>query len=117
MREPLDVIDAIFTTRSIRYFKPDPIPEDVLWNILDAAIRGPNGANRQTWGWVVVRDPELKKPIAEFYRQGWAQTYGVDRDAKLAAAGEPGGFGRANWLAVEHLAHHIAEAPVWIFPV
>ena len=43
-REPLDVLDAIHTTRAQRYLKPDPIPDDVLWQILDAAVRGPTGA-------------------------------------------------------------------------
>ena len=49
-REPLDVLEAIHSTPSRRYLKPDPIPEDVLWTLLDAAIRGPTGGNRQDWG-------------------------------------------------------------------
>ena len=48
------MLDAIHTTRAQRYLKPDPIPGR-LWQILDAAIRGPTGGNQQ--GWVgVIRD-------------------------------------------------------------
>ena len=113
MREPLDVIDAIFSTRAMRYLKPDPIPDDALWAILDAAIRGPSGGNRQAWGWVVVRDAETKRRIAAWYREGWAASYGHDREEQLRNAA----LGPANYLSAEHLAQHIEEAPVWVFPV
>ena len=65
----ISALEAIHSTRAIRRFKPDPIPEDVLWAILDAAIRGPTGANRQNWGWVVVRDAEAKRQIAVWFKQ------------------------------------------------
>ena len=48
--------EAIHSTPARRYLKTDPIPDDVLWTILDAAIRGPSGGNSQGWGWVVVTD-------------------------------------------------------------
>ena len=57
----MDVREALYTTRAMRRVKPDPIPDDVLWAILDAAIRGPTGGNRQSWGWLVVRDSEVKR--------------------------------------------------------
>ena len=117
-REPLDVLDAIHSPRAMRYLKPDPIPDGVLWTILDAAIRGPTGGNAQSWGWVVVRDPQTKRRIAGWYREGWERAYGQDREQQLAQAalGE-GGLGRANYLSAEYLANHLEEAPVWIFPV
>ena len=34
--EPLDVLEAIHSTPARRYLKPDPIPEDVLWTILNS---------------------------------------------------------------------------------
>ena len=37
----ISALEAIHTTRAIRCFKPDPIADDVLWAILDAAIRRP----------------------------------------------------------------------------
>jgi len=114
--EPLDVLEALHSTPARRYLKPDAIPEDVLWALLDAAIRGPSGGNSQGWGWVVVTDPAVKKQIADWYREGWNAAYGVRREAIMAD--ESGmGLGRRNFLSADHLAAHLEEAPVWIIPV
>ena len=126
-REPLDVLEAIHTTRAQRYLKPDPIPEDVLWQILDAAIRGPTGGNQQGWGWVVIRDPAIKKKIAKIYAERLLAAYGYERvsDEELGTAritrggveeGEVGIDAR-NRRGVVHLAEHYAEVPVIVAPV
>jgi len=58
----------------------------------------------------------VKRPNAEWYREGWERAYGSRRDAILAS--EDGiGLGRRNFLSAEHLAQHLEDAPVWIFPV
>ena len=127
-REPLDVLDAIHSTRAMRYLKPDPIPDEVLWAILDAAIRGPTGGNNQGWGWLVVRDPELKRQIAEGYWAMLSRIYGYERFSDEELAGGRRILGRAvqegetgidarNRRAVIHLAEHFAEAPVIVAPV
>ena len=114
--QPLSALEALHSTPSRRYLAPDPIPEDVLWAILDAAIRGPSGGNRQQWGWVVVTDPAVKERAAGWYRANWDSAYGQYRDRILAGDGSsdmsPRGF-----LGAEHLAHHLEEAPVWVFAV
>ena len=126
-REPLDVLDAIHTTRAQRFLKPDPIPEDVLWEILDAAVRGPTGGNQQGWGWVVIRDPEIKQQIAEVYSERLLSAYGYGRvsDEELGTAritrggvaeGEVG-IDQRNRRGVVHLAEHYAEVPVIVAPV
>lgn len=114
--EPITVLDALHSTPARRYLKPDPIPDQVVRALLDAAIRGPSGGNTQAWAWIVVTDPEVKRPIAEWYRTGWERAYGRRREAILAS--EDGlGLGRRNFLSAEHLANHLEEAPVWIIPV
>jgi nitroreductase len=115
-RAPLDVLEAIHSTPARRYLKPDPIPDDVLWDILDAAIRGPSGGNQQGWGWVVVTDPEIKRQIHAWYLEGWQRAYGVRRDEILASE-DGAGLGRRNFLSADHLANHLHEAPVWVMPV
>ncbi|MCY3506492.1 MAG: nitroreductase family protein [Chloroflexi bacterium] len=126
-REPLDVLDAIHTTRAQRFLKPDPIPEDVIWEILDAAVRGPTGGNQQGWGWVVIRDQETKDAIAKVYSERLLSSYGYERvsDEELGAAritrggiaeGEIGIDAR-NRRGVVHLAEHFAEVPVIVAPV
>jgi nitroreductase len=114
---PLTVLEALHSTPARRYLAPDPVPEDVLWAILDAAIRGPSGGNSQPWGWVVVTDPEVKKRVAHWYRENWDRAYGRRREQILAAPPGTQGLTPRGFLGAEHLAHHLAEAPVWVFPV
>ena len=115
--EPLDIMEALHSTPSRRYLKADPIPHDIVRAILDAAIRGPTPGNAQNWGWVVVADPDVKRQIAEWYREGWQRAYGSQRDAIMTADQNAGGLGRRNFLSAEHLAMHLEDAPVWVIPV
>ena len=83
--EPLPVLDALHSTPARRYLSPEPIPDDVIWAILDAAVRGPTGGNQQGWGWVVVTDPAIKQQVAGWYLEGWDRAYGSRREEILAA--------------------------------
>ena len=62
------LFDIIYSLRSIRRLKPDPIPEEILRRIVDAGTHAPSGGNRQDWGFILVRDPELKTFIRDRYR-------------------------------------------------
>jgi nitroreductase len=115
--DDLSVLEALHSTPARRYLSERPIGEDVLRAILDAAVRGPSGGNRQSWGWVVVRDPEVKQRIAGWYREGWDRAYGSRREQILAAEPSGDGMSRRAFLSAEHLAMHLEEAPVWIIPV
>jgi nitroreductase len=114
MPEPLDVLEALHSTPARRYLSADPISDEIIRALLDAAVRGPSGGNTQRWAWIVVRDPEVKAKIAEFYLEGWNKSYGVNREQMLA---DPQSAEARIFRAGDHLANHIAEAPVWIFPV
>ena len=115
--QPLTVLEALHSTPSRRYLSAEPIPDDVLWEVLDAAIRGPSGGNSQHWGWVVVTDQEVKDRVAAWYRDNWEAAYGSRREEILSAPPSPGGLTPRGFLGAEHLAHHIHEAPVWVFAV
>ena len=56
----MDFYEVIRTRRSIRSFRPDPIPDEVLRRVLDAARIAPSGSNRQPWKFILVRDEGLK---------------------------------------------------------
>ncbi|TCK22121.1 nitroreductase family protein [Pseudonocardia endophytica] len=114
------LLEGLHSTPARRYLADTPIPDDVLWEILDAAVRGPSGGNRQPWGWVVVTDADVKRRIAAFYKEGWDATYGVRRDELLDPARDPQvdtGLSASSYRATEHLADHLAEAPVFVVPV
>ncbi|MBW2609085.1 MAG: nitroreductase family protein [Deltaproteobacteria bacterium] len=58
-------MELVKKRRSIRSFKPDPIPDDYIEKIIDAARYAPSGANSQPWEFVVVKKKELKDAIVK----------------------------------------------------
>jgi nitroreductase len=60
-----DLYTAIRTQRAIRRFKPDPVPPNLVRQVLQSAVRAPSGSNRQPWAFVVVTDPQLKRQISD----------------------------------------------------
>ena len=58
-----DILDLISSRRSIRRYTPDPIPDEMIDKILEAARWAPTGHNYQPWRLIVVKDPETKKKI------------------------------------------------------
>jgi nitroreductase len=111
----VDVLEAMATTRAIRRFHPDPIPEADLATILFAASRAPSGSNRQLFRFVLLRDDETS-------RQAKALIGGVARDAwnaKRAHDGYDRGSGgdtespKARMArAMQHFVDHYEEIPV-----
>jgi len=67
----MDVMEAIRTRRSIRAYKPDPVPEEKLMACLEAARLAPSAGNRQPWLFIVVRDPQVKEKLREAYGAEW----------------------------------------------
>ena len=63
--------EAIFSLRAIRRLKPDPIPDADLRDILEAAIRAPNGGNTQPWHFVVVKDAAMRAQLGTLYHEAW----------------------------------------------
>ena len=51
--------------RTIRRFKPDPIPDELVEKVLDAARWAQSGGNAQSWEFIVVKDKETKKKIVD----------------------------------------------------
>ena len=67
----MDVFEALYTTRAMRRVSEDPIPDDVLKQMVDAGIRAPSGSNRQGWKFIVVTDPEIRNQLGDLYREAW----------------------------------------------
>jgi nitroreductase len=105
----MDIYEALYTTRSMRRLKPDPIPHDVQARILDAAIHAPN--IEQGWRFLLVDDAAIKSQLAPLYLQAFERLLGAPLEAlaDLLKADTP--MGRAVRSGV-HLAHHFAEVPL-----
>src|SRR5437870_460772 len=105
----MDFFDVTNTQRAMRRLKPDPIPEADIWKLLDTAIMAPNGGNVQPWNFVVIRDPEKKRKIGEWYLEGWEKTYGPAWEAMQADPARA-----RTYKSADHLARHLAEVPVLV---
>ncbi|MCG6536041.1 MAG: nitroreductase family protein, partial [Syntrophales bacterium LBB04] len=57
--------DAIERRRSIRKFKPDPVSEEQITALLDAARLAPSGSNAQPWRFKVVKESDTKLKLAQ----------------------------------------------------
>src|ERR1700730_5011284 len=65
----IGLFEAIYSARSIRRLKPDPVPEEGITEVLDAALRAPSGGNAQSWAFVVGRDPDQRQKLGAIYRK------------------------------------------------
>jgi len=61
----MNIYEVIKTRRSVRSYKSDPVPEEKLQRILEAAKLAPSASNRQDYKFVVVKDSEKRKQLAE----------------------------------------------------
>ncbi len=108
-----NLYEAMSTLRAVRKLRPDPIPDDVLERVLQAACWAPTGGNVQPWRVIVVRDAARKAKLQELYSPEW---YKYEKANKERLEGLPLGEDKeklARTLAAgDYLADHLAEAPV-----
>lgn len=106
------LFEALRTTRTVRRLRPDPVPDALLHQVLTAATQAPSGGNRQPWRFLVVRDADTKRRLADLYRPLW-QTFSQAYLAQLAnlPADKRGSHDRML-ASANHLAEHFHEAPI-----
>ena len=100
--------EAMYTLRAIRRLKPDPIPDQDLHDILEAATRAPSGGNVQPWHFVVLRDAATRAAFGKLYREAW---WAKRRDAGIRGPEDIPTTDRVAQSAMR-LADEIGDAPV-----
>jgi nitroreductase len=61
----MDLMDAIRGRRSIRKYKPDPVPEETFRTLMEAVRWSPSWANTQCWELIVIKDSKIKTEVAK----------------------------------------------------
>lgn len=61
----MDILKAIHERRSVRRYKKDPVPDEIILEILNAARAAPSWANTQVCRYIVVKDPAIKEKLSE----------------------------------------------------
>jgi nitroreductase len=72
MQPITDVFRLFRYQRAIRSFTDEAVPDDLIHQVLTAAIHGPSGSNSQPWHFIVVRDPAVKQAISKVYEEARA---------------------------------------------
>lgn len=74
-----ELLELLKHRRSIRKFKPDPVPDEYIDKILDAAHYAMSGGNSQPWQFLVVKDPSIREKIHNAYLECWDFTYHMEQ--------------------------------------
>ena len=110
------LFEIMYSLRSMRRLKSDPVSDDLVWKVLEAATRAPSGGNTQPWRFLVVRDPAAKAFLQERYKRGWDRYLQANLQAAAAVPVPPSPAeteARMRMVgAASHLAEHLHEAPV-----
>jgi nitroreductase len=112
----LTLLEGMATTRAIRRYTDDPIPDTDLAEILWYAQRAPSGTNRQKFRFLTLRrDDPVAEPgrrlLAESFQKGWV---GKQADLDREGAPDPDSPRARMQAAMQHYVDHIDRVPVFI---
>ena len=105
----MELREVMRTTGAVREFTPEPVPDAVLHDVLDAARFAPSGGNRQAWHVIVLRSPEVRRRVQELYALGWREYMAHVRAGLVPFA--PGADGRWHGPAVDLAEARATPAP------
>ncbi|MEW6299378.1 MAG: nitroreductase family protein [Thermodesulfobacteriota bacterium] len=112
----IGVYEAMRTLRAVRRLRPDPVPDAVLYRVIEAATWAPTGGNRQPWRVIVVKDRTRKERLGALYAERWAGFATLYR-TRLADLPDTVREKTERMLrAGDHLGAHFGEAPaIFVF--
>ena len=104
---------TIYTSRALRRFKDKPVPDEVLFQLMDAAIRAPSGQNAQDWRFICIRDQAIKDKMHNWVQTPWLRYSARYADDPKQIDTLPRSQ-RLSLRSVEHLVHHFKKTPIVI---
>ncbi|MFC1864624.1 nitroreductase family protein [Chloroflexota bacterium] len=107
----LTMMEAIQRRRSIRKFKPDPVPDELINQMLEAARLAPSGSNRQPWRFHIIKDPALKERISNEAAFGAKQV--AEAPVLIACGSELLTFVKSHKLAPPGSEYFGADSEDW----
>jgi nitroreductase len=111
----VDAREAMRSIGSCRRYKPDDVPDEVVYRAVEAARFAPQGGNRQPTRLVAVRDRALKEKLRDLYLVPWRKYYEA-ASAGTASTGSLGEYDSAQRAAdaANRFAENLAEVPLLI---
>lgn len=83
MSDEPGLFEVMYTCRAMRRIKPDPVPEELLVKLVESGNQAPTGSNVQNVRWLIVRDAETKRQLAEENRKHITAYMAADRVEEL----------------------------------
>jgi nitroreductase len=80
MSDEMGLFEVMYSCRAMRRLDTREVPEELLVRLVDAANQAPSGSNMQNGRWIVARDPEVKRRLADLNRAGVESYIGPQRD-------------------------------------
>lgn len=118
--DTVGLLEGLTTTRSIRRYLDEPVPDDVLRDIMFAATRAPSGSNRQPFRFLVLTDSDRAREAKQLVARGAQKIWG----SKRTADGYDGGSGTRDDSPKARMARvmqdyvdNFAEVPVMVLAV
>ena len=115
----VDLLEGLATTRAIRRYTEDPIPDHDLSAMLFSATRAPSGSNRQNFRMLVLRDgPKAiaaKSLLGNSFREGWAEKIASDGYGQGSGADDSSPKARMA-RSMQHFVDHFEKTPVVVLP-
>lgn len=113
----MDLFEALYTTRAMRRVSPDPISDDVVAAMMDAAVRSPSGGNSQNWRWLTVSDRATLDRLAVLYAEAWAELNRTHYKGRAEQARERGDEATVRVLdSAQWLADNFDQVPLVVLP-
>ncbi len=110
-----ELFETMYSAGWIRRLRPDPVPDDVITKILDAAIRAPSGSNAQSWLFMVVKDAGKRKQLGAVTRQASEILMKLYANAPRPEHMDEKKHARFM-QSVQHLFDHMGDALVLLLP-
>ena len=114
MPDEMGIFEVMYNCRAMRRLKPDPVPEELLIKLIDAANQAPSGSNRQGARWIIVRAPEQKQKLAELNKKGVEAYIGPDSQRSAALPHQDAEKRTRMLRAVLWQAEHMHHIPALI---
>lgn len=112
----IDLIEALRTTRAMRRVVPDPVPDEVVAAMLDAAVQAPSGGNAQSWRFLAVTDPHLRATLGPVYRRAFEELQQTGYQRSWERARRDGDEAALRVMrSSAWLAENFEQVPLWLF--
>lgn len=110
-----ELLEGLATTRAIRRYTDEPIPDADLNTIVWHASRAPSGSNRQPFRFLVLRDGEraqaAKALLGTSFRAGWAAKQRAD-GYQAGSGADPDSPKARQAATMQHYVDHLEQVPV-----